>query len=160
MIRLAQSRDLAALRELATECIVSGIPATREATPGEVRDYCAKAYEDLAGMLKDRNFVILVEEASNPQGKEITGYLMLDFGHVEPSTGESQCFIVDLAVRPDKRGHFATHRLIKKASQLAAARGLKYLVGMISSSNARTIQLGLKGLDFEIERVQVMRRCR
>jgi ribosomal protein S18 acetylase RimI-like enzyme len=160
LIRLARAGDAPVLRELAVECIVSGIPAHRDATPDEVRAYCTQAYENLEEMLKNRNFVILVEEQTLAEGKAITGYLMLDFGHVEPSTGEPQCFIVDLGVRPDKRGHFATHRLIKKASQLAAARGLKYLVGMVSSSNKRTLQLGLKALDFEVERVQIVRRCR
>ena len=160
MIRMARGTDVAAIRSLAVECIVSGIPAQREASPEEVRAYCANAYENLEEMLRERNFVILVEEQSAAAGKEITGYLMLDFSHVEPSTGEKQCFIVDLAVRPDKRGHFATHRLIKKASQLAAARGLKYLVGMVSSSNDRTLKLGLKALDFQVERVQIVRRCR
>lgn len=155
MIRLAQQKDVSAIRELAVQSIVAGIPTTRDATPEQVREFCASNYEHLGDMLKqDRNFVILVED----QAGEVTGYLMLDFGHVEPSTGERQCFIVDLAVRPDKRGHFATHRLVKKASQLAAARGLKYLVGMVSSSNARTIALGQKGLGFEVERVQVVRR--
>lgn len=159
MIRLARSADVPAIRQLAMECITSGIPATREATPEAVRAYCGEAYESMDEMLKQRNFVILVEEQSGEGGKEITGYLMLDFAHVEPSTGEKQCFIVDLGVHPQKRGRFATHRLIKKASALAAARGLKYLVGMVSSSNDRTLQLGLKALDFEVERVQIMRRC-
>ncbi|MBS2040227.1 GNAT family N-acetyltransferase [bacterium] len=154
MIRMARAADVPALRELAELCIVSGIPASREASPEEVRAYAASAYQDMEQMLRQKGFVILVEE----QNKEITGYLMLDFEHVEASTGEKQCFIVDLAVHPGKRGHFATHRLIKKASALARARGLKYLVGMVSSSNDRTLQLGLKGLDFQVERVQVMRR--
>jgi ribosomal protein S18 acetylase RimI-like enzyme len=155
VIRLGKSKDVDAIRELAELAIVAGIPATRDATPEQVRAFCAANYEHLDDMLKqDRNFVILVEE---DQG-DVTGYLMLDFGHVEASTGEKQCFIVDLAVRPDKRGRFATHRLINKASQLAAARGLKYLVGMVSSSNDRTLMLGQKAFGFEVERVQLVRR--
>ncbi|MBN9416410.1 MAG: GNAT family N-acetyltransferase [Candidatus Eremiobacteraeota bacterium] len=154
MIRMAKAADIPALRELNQACITAGIPATREASHEQVRAYAADAYEDMDSMLRQSGFVVLVEETN----KEITGYLMLDFAHVEPSTGEKQCFIVDLAVHPDKRGHFATHRLIKKASALAKARGLKYLVGMVSSSNDRTLQLGMKGLDFQVERVQVMRR--
>ena len=154
MIRLARPGDAPALRALNELCIVAGIPATREATHEEVRAYAADAYEDMEALLAQKAMVVLVEETN----KEITGYLMLDFAHVEPSTGEKQCFIVDLAVHPSKRGQFATHRLIKKASALAKARGLKYLVGMVSSSNERTLQLGLKGLDFQAERVQVMRR--
>lgn len=154
MIRLARPADAPALRALNDLCIVAGIPSTREATQAEVRAYAADAYEGMEEMLRQKAFVVLVEETN----QEITGYLMLDFGHVEPSTGEKQCFIVDLAVHPSKRGHFATHRLIKKASALAKARGLKYLVGVVSSSNERTLQLGLKGLDFQAERVQIMRR--
>lgn len=154
MIRMAKVADVPAIRELAQLCIVAGIPATREASADQVRAHAAEAYEDLEHMLRQAGFVVLVEETN----KEITGYLMLDFAHLEPSTGEKQCFIVDLAVHPEKRGHFATHRLIKKASALARAKGLKYLVGMVSSSNDRTLQLGMKGLDFQVERVQVMRR--
>ena len=154
MIRMARPSDAPALRALAHLCIVAGIPSTREATPEDVRAYAADAYEEMEEMLRQEAFVVLVEETD----KEITGYLMLDFAHVEPSTGEKQCFIVDLAVHPSKRGHFATHRLIKKASALARARGLKYLVGMVSSSNERTLKLGMKGLDFQVERVQIMRR--
>lgn len=154
MIRMAKVADIPAIRELNQLCIASGIPGTREATPEQVRAYASEAYDDMEAMLRQAGFVILLEETN----KELTGYLMLDFSHVEPSTGEKQCFIVDLAVHPDKRGHFATHRLIKKASALARARGLKYLVGMVSSTNDRTLQLGMKGLDFQVERVQVMRR--
>lgn len=154
MIRMAKAADVPAIRELAQLCITAGIPANREASPDQVRAYAAEAYEDMEDMLRQSGFVILVEETN----KEITGYLMLDFSHVEPSTGEKQCFIVDLAVHPGKRGHFATHRLIKKASALAKARGLKYLVGMVSSSNDRTLRLGMKGLDFQVERVQIVRR--
>ncbi|MBX3165825.1 MAG: GNAT family N-acetyltransferase [Candidatus Eremiobacteraeota bacterium] len=154
MIRMAKAADVPAIRELAQICITAGIPATREATPAQVQAYAAECYEDMEDMLRQSGFIILVEETHG----EITGYLMLDFSHVEPSTGEKQCFIVDLAVHPGKRGRFTTHRLIKKASALARARGLKYLVGMVSSSNDRTLQLGMKGLDFQVERVQVMRR--
>lgn len=156
MIRLARPGDAEAIRELATLCITNGIPATREASPEEVVDYCRRSYEGLADQLRaQRDFVILVEE----QEGRITGYLMLDFEHIEPSTGERQCYIVDLGVHPEKRGRFATHRLIKKAAQLAKARGLKYLVGTVSSNNERTLQLGLKALGFEVERVQIMKRC-
>ena len=154
MIRMARTTDVPALRELAELCIVAGIPANREATHEQVRAFAAEAYQDMEEMLRQKGFVILVEE----ENKVIVGYLMLDFAHTEPSTGEKQCFIVDLGVHPDKRGRFGTHRLIKKASVLAKARGLKYLVGMVSSSNERTLQLGLKGLDFQVERVQVVRR--
>ena len=155
MIRLARSKDIEALRALIEVCISNGIPATRQVAAEEVVAFARASYADLEDMLGQRDFVILVEEA---QG-QLSGYLMLDFAHIEPSTGERQCFIVDLGVDPAKRGRFATHRLIKKASQLAAARGLKYLVGVVSSSNDRTLQLGLKALDFEVERVQIVRRC-
>jgi len=156
LIRLARPSDAEALRELAMMCIANGIPATREASSDEVVDYCRRSYEGLADQLRvQRDFVVLVEEHEGV----ITGYLMLDFGHVEPSTGERQCYIVDLGVHPEKRGRFATHRLIKKAAQLARARGLKYLVGTVSSNNDRTLQLGLKSLGFEVERVQIMKRC-
>ena len=156
MIRIARPGDADAIRALASLCIANGIPATRDVPAEDVVQYCLQSYENLADQLRaQRDFVILVEE----QERVVTGYLMLDFSHVEPSTGEPQCYIVDLAVHPDKRGRFATHRLIKKAAQLARARGLKYLVGTVSSNNDRTLQLGLKALGFEVERVQIVKRC-
>jgi N-acetylglutamate synthase-like GNAT family acetyltransferase len=156
VIRLARAKDVPALQALIEACIGNGIPHTRKATQEEVLEFARSSYAELETMLKQPDLVVLVEESAG----QLSGYLMLDFAHVEASTGERQCFIVDLGVDPAKRGRFGTHRLIKKASQLAAARGLDYLVGMVSASNDRTLQLGLKALDFEIERYQIVRRCR
>ena len=158
MIRLARPKDADALRALIPQCVVSSIPHTRSVALTDVQAYCTHNYQELERMMEQPNLVILVEEEKAT--RELIGYLLLDFAHIEPSTGEKQCFIIDLGVHPTRRGRYGTHRLLAKASKMAAARGLDYLVGVVSSSNERTLQLALKGLDFEVERVQIMRRCR
>jgi ribosomal protein S18 acetylase RimI-like enzyme len=157
VIRLAQAKDADSLRSLISQCIPSSIPHTRGATLESVQSYCAQTYSQLEQMMQQPNLVILVEQEKGT--RDITGYLILDFASVEPSTGEKQCFIIDLGVDPGRRGRFTTHRLLAKAAKMASARGLGYLVGVVSSSNPRTLQLALKGLDFEVERVQIVRRC-
>lgn len=138
-------------------CIASSIPHTRSVSPESVHNHCGQAYAQLEQMMQRPHFVVLIEEEKRT--REITGYLILDFASVEPSTGEKQCFIVDLGVHPHRRGKFTTHRLLAKAARMASARGLGYLVGVVSSSNPRALQLALKGLDFEVERVQIVRHC-
>lgn len=139
-------------------CIASSIPHTRSVSPESVHNHCTQAYAQLEQMMQQPHFVVLIEQEKGT--REITGYLILDFASVEPSTGEKQCFIVDLGVHPTRRGKFTTHRLLSRAARMASARGLEYLVGVVSSSNPRTLQLALKGLDFEVERVQIVRRCK
>lgn len=156
MIRLARPADAAFIRELAAQSIVSSIPAHREVDPEAARQFALQAYQDLEhDLATDRNLLVLVEEES--ASRELTGYLMLELNHVEASTGEKQAFMVDIAVVPDRRGRFATARLVKKASQLLKARGLKYMVGMVSVSNP--VARGLaRCLGFQEERVQIVRR--
>lgn len=156
MIRLARPEDAAFVRELAAISILSSVPANRDVDPEAARQYALSAYDNLEQVLAtDRNLLVLVEEEVGT--RELTGYLMLELNHVEPSTGEKQAFMVDIAVVPDRRGRFATARLVKKASQLLKARGLKYMVGMVSVSNP--VARGLaRCLGFEEERVQIVRR--
>ena len=52
------------------------------------------------------------------------------------------------------------HHLIRAASALTAERGLLYLVGEVTRSNDRTLGTALKGLGFEIERHQIVKRVR
>jgi len=159
MIRLCKAADVPFVKALAEECIIVNIMPTRDATHEEVRRVVRESYANLEQVLKhERNLVILVEE--NDKTKELTGYIILDFSHVEAATGERQVFIVDLAVKPDKRGMFTTQRLMNKAARLVKARGMKYLVGVVSINNSRTLALAqTKGLGFQIERYQICKRC-
>ena len=159
MIRLCQAKDVPFVRQLAEECIVVNIMPTRDATHDEVRQIVRDSYANLEHVLKvEKNLVILVEE--DDQTKELKGYISLDFSHIEAATGERQVFIVDLAVKPDKRGLFSTQRLMNKAARLVKARGMKYLVGVVSINNSRTLKLAQhKSLGFEIERYQICKRC-
>ncbi|MGE0493124.1 MAG: N-acetyltransferase family protein [Vulcanimicrobiota bacterium] len=157
MIRLARKEDLAAIRALAVESILHSLPTTREATPEQVQQAMLDSLADLEETLgRDRNTLLLVETTKDHRLK---GYILVQLNHVEPATGERQGFIVDIAVTPEFRGGMTVKRLIEKASQLVAARGLKYLVGTISANNQAALRVQ-KALGFEIERHQIVRRCR
>jgi ribosomal protein S18 acetylase RimI-like enzyme len=134
--------------------VVHGIPRTRTVEPETVQ---ARAREVLGGldrMLATDGFRILVAESDG----ERVGYIMLDFRAEEASTGERQCLIHDLAVRRDHWGRFVVHRLIAAAEEEAAARGLPYLVGEVSASNKRALGTALRGLGFDVERHQIVKR--
>ncbi|MEW6279884.1 MAG: GNAT family N-acetyltransferase [Candidatus Eremiobacterota bacterium] len=155
MIRLARPQDAPFIRELASSSILSSLPPSRSVDPEQAAAYVRSAYDDLEEVLRtDRNLLLLIAE---DEARQPIGYLMVELDHVEPSTGEKQAFIVDLAVVPDRRGRFSTNKLVRKACQLCRARGLKYLVGMVSVNNQRTLDLS-RHLDFEVERVQIVRR--
>ncbi|MBC7967484.1 MAG: hypothetical protein H7Z17_16340, partial [Fuerstia sp.] len=87
------------------------------------------------------------------------GYILLDLASVEPTTGEPQCFIVDLGVERSDWGRGVAHRLCNAACRVTVARGLTYLVGVVSSHNRRALDIALGDLEFHIERHQIMRRC-
>ena len=159
-VREATTADLDFVRELDVEAGALGIPATRDATAEEVRQLAWASYTEIESVraLRDR-FVTLLAEERLDGGTRPLGFIRLDFASVEPSTGEAQCFIDQLAVAREHWGRGVTHELIECAARMAAARGLKYLVGVVSVNNTRTLGIALGALGFEVERQQIVKRC-
>jgi GNAT superfamily N-acetyltransferase len=152
-VRRGEAPDIDFVIALADESVDYGVPAGR--TPDRVvlatrtRDGLAA----LADRLDDDRFVVLIGEV----GSEPVGYLILDLVDREPTTGEPQALIVDIAVRRAHWGRYVTHRLVREAARLAEGRGLGYLVGMISASNQRALRTAER-LGFSVERHQVVMR--
>ena len=160
VVRPATTADLPFVRALDVEAAVAGIPATRAITPAELRRAALASYErPETRRLLEEGFETLVAQDWHDDAPRLLGFIRLDFASREPATGEPQCFIDQLAVTRDQWGRGATHRLVARAAELAAERGLGYLVGMVSASNRRTLEIAVGALGFEVERVQIVLRC-
>jgi len=156
-IREAKLRDVPFVRDLAVESVAYGIPHTRDVSPDYVRARTRKSLAELELVVRlEKDFKVLVAE--DTEKLRIAGYIMLDLRDEESSTGEPQCMIHDLAVRRDYWGRFVVNRLIRAAADLTASRGLRYLVGEVTSSNKRTLITATKALGFEIERHQIVKK--
>jgi ribosomal protein S18 acetylase RimI-like enzyme len=160
-VRTARAGDMGVVRAWAADASAWGIPPGRDATPTEVRERTLAAVADLEKVCSQSPTVVLLvaEEQSDTGPPRILGYILLDLASVEPATGEPQCFIADLGVERGVWGRGVAHHLCEAACRLAAARGLTYLVGVISSHNRRALDIALGDLEFHIERHQIMRRC-
>lgn len=156
-VRSALLKDIALVRALAVEMVVHGIPHTRRIDPKVVQARTRESLAQLEMTLLDKDFRILVAE--NAENGEFLGYIMLDFGARESSTGEAQVLIHDLAVKREHWGRRVVVHLVNGAVAATAERGCPYLVGEVTTANERTLGTALKGLGFEIERHQIMKRC-
>lgn len=154
-VRPARLDDIPFVRALSVEMVVHGIPHTRRVDPQVVRERARTSLAQLEMTLLDKDFRILV--ADDEETAERLGYIMLDLHSVESSTGDRQCLIHDVAVKREHWGRFVVHSLIRAAVELAAQRGMLYLVGEVTRSNERTLGTALKGLGFEVERHQIVK---
>jgi ribosomal protein S18 acetylase RimI-like enzyme len=156
-VRKARLTDISFIRRLACESVIYGIPHTRTVDPEEVRRSTREALKTLEIDFKMRkDFEIFVAE--DLDANKPVGYLMLDLVQVERSTGEHQSLIHDIAVRREYWGKYVVHKLVAAAKKMTHERGLKYMVGEITSSNRRTV-VQAQRLGFEIERYQIVMKC-
>jgi len=157
IVRKAGLADISFIRKLAVESVSHGIPHTRDVSVDDVRRSTKEALKDLEIEFRMRkNFVIFVAE--DLDAKELAGYIMLDLAQVEKSTGEPQSLIHDLAVRQDYWGKYVVHKLVDAARRETHERGLRYMVGEVTTANRRTV-VQAQRLGFEIERYQIVMKC-
>ncbi|HXE72188.1 MAG TPA: GNAT family N-acetyltransferase [Candidatus Nitrosotenuis sp.] len=153
-VRPAGPEDVPFVRSLAAAAIVSGIPPTRDIRPEVVQQTVLRTYAHLDQDLQDPNFALLVAEREGA----LLGYIMLEMNALEPATGETQCYISDVATSPGRHRFAAFRRLMEAAMQLTADRGFRYLVGTVSVNNQTSLGLA-RHLGFQIERHQIVRDC-
>jgi ribosomal protein S18 acetylase RimI-like enzyme len=158
---VATPADLDFVRELDVASMATSIPHTRAVDAEAVRAAARAAWDDAdtRRALAAQYVTLVAEQVGDDGAPRRIGFLRLDLDAVEPSTGEPQGFIQQLAVAPEAWGAGAAQALVRHASALCAERGLRYLVGVVSTSNERTLRVALGALDFEVERYQIVRRC-
>ncbi len=157
VIREAVQDDFPWIEELAVDSSVYGIPANRSISNEEVKKSVRPVvHRRLVEAEHEPWFVVLV--AFDGDTKQRLGYLMLDLDQVDPSTGERQGFIYDLAVAPEYWGRYVVHKLVDAAVKRTAREGMEFLVGEITADNERSLLQALR-LGFIVERYRVAIRC-
>lgn len=152
-VRRGESSDIEFVNELAETSVEYSVPTGRIADRQLLAERIRSGLAALSDRLADDRYLVLIAEVE----PERVGYLILDTGDREPTTGELQAVIVDIAVRRSDWGRYVAHRLVREAALLAEGRGLAYLVGTISASNRRALRTAQR-LGFAVERHQVVMR--
>lgn len=156
-VRAALPEDLAWVRDLAIRSVIHGIPDSRDVPSSQVQERAREAALDLVGTFgadPDLRILVAVEARSG----ELLGYLVLELGHREASTGEPQALIRDLAVEPRAWGSRAVHHLVREAARLTFRHGLRYLIGEVTAANRRPLVVAQR-MGFVIERHQIAVQC-
>lgn len=145
-VREAVQEDLDWVMERIIESSVYSIPHGRDIPNETVKRIARSEFIEL--MQGEDKVVVLIAE--NQEGERM-GLLLLNLSRRNDATGEKQSFIEDLDVDPRFWGTPAVNRLVKRAAQVTAENGLRYMVGHISEGNRRTL-VKAKRLGFQVER--------
>jgi len=157
-IRRAGLADCPFIRQLSVEMVGQGIPEKRDIPTETVRERCQEGLVELEHWIsRKREFAILVAVDSGKEN-ERAGFIIIEFNHLEESTGEKQSYIFNLAVRADYWGKWAGHRLVWEAAKVSHQRGYRYMTSKVTASNERALLSAVK-MGFEIERYQLTIAC-
>lgn len=154
-VRSARRDDLPFIKELTLKTLDQGIPAGRDIANEKVREVATQHLEDLEVMLRRRRaFGVLIAE----EEQERLGFLILEYGLVEETTGEKQTLIYNMAVADTALGRRVDRLLVSEAARVSHRRGCRYMTARITASNERALFAAIKQ-GFEIERYQVTMGC-
>ena len=154
IVRPASAADIPWIRHLAVESAIYGVPEGRDRPNEEVRQCVLEGLKDLGAVLESEHLAVLVAEAA----ERPLGYLVLRFGMIEPSTGDPQTYLVDMAVEKGAWGSNAAGALVRHAARLTAERGFRFMTAMVTAGNRRAL-LKAQRLGFEIERHALVMAC-
>lgn len=154
-IRRARPSDLPGIRRLTLETAAYSIPEGRDIPNQVVVERAGQPLEGLADALRRPRDVAVVVAT---EGEELVGFLILEFNHLEETTGEKQSYIYNLVVDPRHWGIYLGQRLVLEAARLTHRRGYRYMTARVSACNERTLLPALK-MGFEIERYQLVMAC-
>lgn len=157
-IRRATLADAPFIRQLALASLVFGIPEDRDIAPETVAARAAESLKNLEVLVhRRRECAILVAVDTAREGHR-AGYLILEYRHVEETTGEHQAHVYDLAVEPAYMRHRVGSRLVAEAARLTHQQGYRYMSAMVTASNERALR-GALSLGFEVERYKLVMTC-
>lgn len=157
-VRRARITDIPFIRRLTLETLEFGIPEERDISNKQVKINSLPFLQDLETFLHRKKDVAFLVAADDEKDDQPVGFLMLEFNHVEDSTGEPQTYVANLAVDPEYWGRYVVNLLVREAAKLSGQKGYKYMSSKISASNQRTVLQALR-LGFQIERYQMTLAC-
>jgi len=152
-VREATPEDMEWVRGRVLESSAFSIPHLRDVPAEMVREAAEDDFERLLNS-EDRLVILIAESASG----ERMGVLILNLDHRSDATGEPQSLIEDLDVEPRFWGTPAVGYLVRRAAQVTARHGLRYMVGLVSEGNRRTL-VKAKRLGFTVERFHLAMGC-
>ena len=154
-IRRAQLADCEYIRRLSLEMVGQGIPEGRDVPGQTVVDTCKEGLQDLEKWIFSKRECAILVALEND---ERLGFIIVEFQHVEESTGEKQSYIFNLAVESKAWGKYVGHQLVREAAKVSHQRGYRYMTSKVTASNERALLSAIK-LGFEIERYQLTMAC-
>jgi len=145
-IREAKEEDFPKTREIAVGSMLhrESLSPIRDPRAAEERQrdrYAQLAEHGLASLPTDWEpaAFVAVDKTSSPP--EPVGYVLLALNAVDDFTGERQAYILDIAVRPDRRGQGIGTMLMEKAHAHAREKGLRYIGLTVAAGNENAIGL-------------------
>ncbi len=145
-IRKAGKEDFPSIREVALGSMLhrESLSPIRDPSAAAERQrdrYAQLADQGLASFPADWDTAafIALDEASSPP--EPVGYVLLMLNAVDDFTGERQAYILDIAVRPERRGQGIGTKLMEKAHDHAREKGLRYIGLTVAAGNENAIRL-------------------
>ncbi len=146
VIREAKKEDFSSIREIALNAMLhrESLSPIRDPSAAAERQsdrYAQLADQGLASLPADWEpaAFIAVDEMSDPP--EPVGYVLIALSAVDDITGERQAYILDIAVRPDRRGQGIGTKLMEKAHDHAREKGLRYIGLTVAAGNENALRL-------------------
>ncbi len=145
-IREAGKEDFSSIREIALNAMLyrESISPIRDPSVAAERQrgrYAQLADQGLASFPADWDTAafVAIDEASTPP--EPVGYVLVMLNAVDDFTGEQQAYILDIAVRPERRGQGIGTKLMEKAHEYAREKGLRCIGLTVAAGNENAIRL-------------------
>jgi len=157
-VRRARLSDMEFIRRLSLELVGQGIPENRDIPTAQVLERAQDSLHELdQWILRKRDFAVLVAVDAHKDHVP-AGFLILEFHHVEESTGESQSFLFNMGVEEAYWGRYVGHALVREAARITHQRGYRYMTAKVSASNERALLSAIQ-VGFDIERYQLTMAC-
>lgn len=157
-IRRARLTDREFIRRLSLEMVGQGIPENRDIPTSLVLERAEASLHELdQWILRKRDFAVLIAIDTHKDNLPV-GFLILEFHHIEESTGESQSFLFNMGAEEAYWGRYVGHALVSEAARITHQRGYRYMTAKVTASNERALLSAIK-LGFDIERYQLTMAC-
>lgn len=153
LIRRAQTQDIDAMIELATDMVLHSVSPFRNVGAQEVRQYRHEDLQSLRDIIDLEHSGLFVAE----QEGELLGHIIVVAHQRDSSTGTAQAWIYDLSVKPGYWGQGIGRALMAEAERFASQCGMQAIGLGVTKANHRARQF-YELLGYQEERVQMLKK--
>jgi len=152
LIRRAQTRDIDAIIDLATDMVLHSVSPFRSVGAEQVRHYRREDLQSLRDIIELEHSGLFVAEE---QG-QLLGHIIVVAHQRDSSTGTAQAWIYDLSVKPGHWGKGIGQALMAEAERFACECGMPAIGLGVTRANHRALQF-YEHLGYQEERVQMLK---